>query len=236
MKKYLFILLGAFVFSTTTIYAQEPVEQDAKAAKLQEKENKRKAKEEEKAKKEKEKALKSSKKAEKKDAKIAKLEKEYAEFIADYEPLETNTGYAEVDTFFVRANELFAILVDVEQSIGYIDVRTHKEVDEITEEEIQVLDGIYNKNTGEEVQKSDALKAYGAAGLQLTGAAATGATLILDGTNAVLASITDPMALLTVGGKAKKVIKHVKMSVNMIPIIQRRIKENTDAMNYKKNN
>lgn len=236
MKKYLFILLGAFVLSTMTVYAQEPVEQDAKAAKLQEKESKRKAKEEEKAKKEKEKALKASEKAEKKDKKLAKLQADYEEFIANYEALPTNTGYAEVDTFFHRANELFEILVGVEQSIGYIEVRTHKEVDEITEEEIQVLDGIYNKNTGEEVEKNDALKAYGLASLQLTTAATTGATLILDGTNAALASITDPMALLTVGGKVKKVIKSLKMSVNMIPIIQRRIKENTDAMNYKKNN
>lgn len=235
MKKFLLILLGVFALSTMTVYAQENV-QDAKAAKLQEKEAKRKAKEEAKAKKEKEKAEKASAKAEKKDAKIAKLEKEYAEFIANYEPLETNTGYAEVDTFFVRTNELFAILVEVEQSIGYIDVRTHTEVDEITEEEIQVLDGIYNKNTGEEVQKNDALKAYAKASLQLTTAATTAASLVLEGTNAALASITDPMALITVGGKVKKVIKSLKMSVNMIPLIQRRIKENTDAMNYKKNN
>lgn len=229
------MVLNAFLICAMVAYAQEPV-QDAKVAKLQEKEAKRKAKEEENAAKKEKKAKEKELKAEKKDAKIAKLESEYYEFLANYEPLETNTGYAEVDSFFHRANELFEVLVEVEQSIGYIEVKTHTEVDEITEEEIQVLDGVINKNTGEEVQKNDALKAYGKASLQLTGAAATAATLALEGTSVVLASVTDPMALITVGGKVKKVVKSIKMSINMIPIIQRRIKENTDAMNYKKNN
>ncbi len=237
MRNFLLILGSVFALSTMQVYAQEVVEDgDKKALKLQEQENKRKSKEAEKAEKEKAKAEKAAEKAEKKDKKIAKLEAEYAEFIANYEPLEPNTGYAEVDTFYAKTNELFEILVGVEQSIGYIDVRTHTEVDPITEEEIQVLDGVYNKNTGEEVQKNDALKAYGLASLQLTNAALTATNLALSGTNVVLTSLSDPAVLLTVGGKVKKVIKSVKMSGQMIPIIQRRIKENTDAMNYKKNN
>ncbi len=237
MKKFLLVFVSVFTLSTMQVYAQEVVEDDdKKALKLQEKENKRKAKDSEKAEKEKAKAEKAQAKAEKKDKKIAKLEAEYAEFIANYEPLEPNTGYAEVDTFYVRTNELFEILVGVEQSIGYIDVRTHTEVDPVTEEEIQVLDGVYNKNTGEEVQKNDALKAYSLAGLQLTNAALTATNLALSGTNVVLTSLTDPMVAISVGGKVKKVVKSIKMSGQMIPIIQRRIKENTDAMNYKKNN
>lgn len=242
MKKLLFILLGAFMLSTTNVFAQEQTkaaeqgQTDARAEKLSAKEAKRKAKEEAKAKKEAEKAEKARAKSEKKDKKIAKLEAEYYEFLANYEPLDTNTGVGAADTLFMETNDLFATLVNVEQNIGFIDVRTHKEVDEITEDTIQVLDGVYNKNTGEEIQKDDALKAYTEAGLQLTTAALTATNLSMQGANVVLGAISDPMALITVGGKVKKVIKTVKMSANMIPIIQRRIKENKEALNFKKNN
>lgn len=236
MKKFLFILLGAFVLSTTTVYAQEPVEQDAKAAKLQEKENKRKAKEQEKAEKEKQKAEDKTAKAEKKDKKLEKLQADYEEFIANYQPLEANTGIAEVDTFLVNANNLFATMVQVEQEIGYIEVTVEQVENPMTGEMESQATGIKNKNTGAAIKKSDALKTYGLAGIKLTGAAAEGATLVLNGTSAVLAAITDPMALLTIGGKVKKVIKSLKMTVNMIPIIQRHIKENTEALKFYKDN
>lgn len=236
MKKLLLILLGVFALSTATVYAQDPVEKDAKAAKLEAKEAKRKAKEAEEAKENAEKAEKNTAKAAKKDAKLEKLQKEYEEFIADYKPIEANTGIADVDTFLTKANALFATMVEVEQNIGYIDVVVEEVADPMSGEMVEQATGIRNKKTGEEVKKSDATKAYALAGLQLTTAALDGATLILSGTTAVMGAITDPMALLTIGGKVKKVVKSVKMTVNMIPIIQRRIKENTEALKFYKDN
>ena len=228
-------MLSMFALSTMTVYAQEVI-QDAKAAKLQEKEAKRKAKEAKKAKKEKLKAEKSAAKAAKKDKKIEKMRAEYAEFIANYEPLEANTGYAEVDTFMVNANNLFAIMVDVEQEIGYIEVIVENVEDPMTGEVVPQATGIRNKNTQEPIKKSDALKTYGIASLKLTGAAAEGATLVLNGTSAVLSAVTDPMAIIAVGGRVKKVMKNLKMTVNMIPLIQRNIKENTEALKFYKDN
>lgn len=235
MKRLLLILLGVFTLSTVSVYAQE-VEQDAKAVKLQEKEAKRKAKEEAKAQKAKEKAEKKAAKAEKKDKKIEKLRAEYAEFIANYEPLDTNTGYAEIDTFMTNANNLFAIMVEVEHEIGYIEVIVEDVENEMTGEIEKQATGIRNKHTQEPIKKSDALKAYASASLKLTAAAAEGASLVMNGTTAILSSVTDPMALLTIGGKAKKVMKNIKMTVNMIPLIQRNIKENTDALKFYKDN
>lgn len=235
MKKFLLMLLSVFVLSSMTVYAQEVV-QDAKAAKLQEKEAKRQAKEEEKAEKEKRKAEKAAAKAEKKDKKIEKMRAEYAEFIANYEPLDTNTGYAEVDTFMINANNLFATMVDVEREIGYIEVIVENVEDPMTGEIVPQATGIRNKNTKEPIKKSDALKTYGLAGVKLTGAAAEGASLVLNGTSAVLSAITDPMAIIAVGGRVKKVTKNIKMTVNMIPLIQRNIKENTDALKFYKDN
>ncbi|MCD8183248.1 MAG: hypothetical protein LUE99_09345 [Bacteroides sp.] len=112
MKKYLFILLGALIFGTTTIYAQE----------LTEKEKARQEKEA--AKQEKENAKKEAKlkKAAEKDAKIADLRVKYDEFLAEWTPIEANVGIAEVDTFFVHTNKLFALLCQVEENTGFIEM------------------------------------------------------------------------------------------------------------------
>ena len=236
MKKFLLILLGVFTLSTVTVYAQEAVEQDAKALKLQEKEAKRQAKEAKKAQKEKEKAEKKAAKAAKKDKKIEKLRTEYAEFIANYEPLDTNTGYAEVDTFMTNANNLFATMVAVEQQIGYIEVVVENVEDPLTGEVVPQATGIRNKHTGDPIKKSDALKNYGLASLELTAAAAQGATLVTNGTSVVLAAVDDPLSIIAIGGQVKKVMKSLKMTVNMIPLIQRNIKENTDALKFYKDN
>lgn len=235
MKKLLLILLSVFALNAMNVYSQEVV-QDAKAAKLQKKEAKRKAKEEAKAQKEREKAEEEIAKAEKKDKKIEKLRVEYAEFIANYEPLDTNTGYAEVDTFMTNANSLFATMVEVEQEIGYIDVIVENVEDPLTGEIVPQATGIRHKHTQEPIKKSDALKTYGLAGLKLTGAAAQGTTLVMNGTSAILSAISDPMVVLAVGGRVKKVMKNLKMTVNMIPLIQRNIKENTDALQFYKDN
>lgn len=229
-------MLGVFALSTATVYAQDPVEKDAKAVKLEAKEAKRKAKEEAKAKKNAEDAKEDEAKAVKKDAKLVKLQKEYEEFIADYKPIEANTGNADVDTFLVKANALFTTMRTVEENIGYIEVTVEEMVDPMSGDTVKQATGIRNKNTGEAIKKADATKAYTLAGLQLTTAALDGATLILSGSTAVMGAITDPLALLSIGGKVKKVVKSIKMTVNMIPIIQRRIKENTDAMKFYKEN
>ena len=203
---------------------------------MQEKEAKRQAKEAKKAQKEKEKAEKKAAKAAKKDKKIEKLRAEYAEFIANYEPLDTNTGYAEVDTFMTNANNLFATMVAVEQQIGYIEVVVENVEDPLTGEVVPQATGIRNKHTGDPIKKSDALKNYGLASLQLTGAAAQGATLVMNGTSAVLAAVDNPMSAIAIIANVKKVMKNIKMTVNMIPLIQRNIKENTDTLKFYKDN
>lgn len=44
------------------------------------------------------------------------------------------------------------------------------------------------------------------------------------------------MKALTIGKKVKQATKAIKMSVNVIPLIQRNIKENTEKLKYKKAN
>ena len=216
MKKYLLVLLGLLVLTTTT-YSQELTEKE-KAR--QEKEARKQAKENAK----KEAKL---KKAAKKDAKIADLRADYEEFLAEWEPIEANIGIAEVDTFFIHTNELFALLQRVEENTAFIEMVPEPYFDE----EMGVTDTIWNaknKNTNEPIAKNDALKVYSIATLNLTEAAARGSAL---------ASLTsDPLKALTIGKKVKQATKAIKMSVNVIPLIQRNIKENTEKLKYKKAN
>lgn len=225
MKKYLFILLGAFVFSTTTVYAQELT---AKEKEKQEKEA---------AKQEKENAKKEAKlkKAAKKDAKIADLRIEYAAFLEEWVPIEANIGLAEVDTFFVHTNELFDLLRRVEENTGFIEMVPEPYLDE----EMGVTDTIWNaknKLTNEPISKNDALKVYSIATLNLTEAAARGVSLTAESVSALTSLASDPLKALTIGKKVKKASKAIKMSVNVIPLIQRNIKENTEKLKYRKAN
>lgn len=167
MKKYLLVLLGLFVLTTTT-YSQELTEKE-KAR--QEKEARKQAKENAK----KEAKL---KKAAKKDAKIADLRADYEEFLAEWEPIEANIGIAEVDTFFIHTNELFALLQRVEENTSFIEMVPEPYFDE----EMGVTDTIWNaknKNTNEPIAKNDALKVYSIATLNLTEAAAPESPLLL---------------------------------------------------------
>lgn len=225
MKKYLFILLGAFIFSTTTVYAQEltakeKARQEKEAAK-QEKEN---AKKEEKM-----------KKAAKKDAKDAERRAEYEKFLEEWTPIEANVGIVEVDTFFTHSNDLFGLLVKIEQNIGFIEMVPEPYFDE----EMGVNDTIWNaKNrlTNEPIAKNDALKVYGLALLDATSASLGVVSLTAESISAVTSLVGDPLKALTIGKQVKKVGKYVKITGDILPLTIRNIKENTEKLKYKKAN
>ena len=125
--------------SKPTTNAQGVNEQDSKDVKLPAKELERQEKEREKAAKDRIKADRAHQKKQAKKEKRENLEVEYYEFISNYEPIPTNTGYKDVDDFFKSTNELFAILVDVEQQIGFIEIMPHEAIDDITGDTIQVV-------------------------------------------------------------------------------------------------
>lgn len=224
MKKYLFILLGIFVLSTT-VYAQE----------LTEKEKARQEKEA--AKQEKENAKKEAKlkKAAKKQAKDAERRADYEAFLKEWESIEANVGIAEVDTFFVHSNELFALLVSIEQNIGFIEMVPEPYFDE----EMGVNDTIWNaknKLTNEPIAKNDALKVYSLALLDATTATASTVSLTAEGVSAIAALTGDPLKALTLGKQVKKVGKYIKIAGDILPLTIRNIKSNTEKLKYKKAN
>lgn len=224
MKKFLFILLGIFVLSTT-VYAQE----------LTEKEKARQEKEA--AKQEKENAKKEAKlkKAAKKQAKDAERRADYEAFLKEWEPIEANVGIAEVDTFFVHSNELFALLVSIEQNIGFIEMVPEPYFDE----EMGVNDTIWNaknKLTNEPIAKNDALKVYSLALLDATTATASTVSLTAEGVSAIAALTGDPLKALTLGKQVKKVGKYIKIAGDILPLTIRNIKSNTEKLKYKKAN
>lgn len=234
MKKFLFILVGMFLLQTTYVAAQEMTKEEKKAAKMEAKEAKRKAKEEAKEMKELESAEKAEAKAEAKDMKIAKLRADYEKFMENYKPIEPNSGLANVDSFFVHTNELFARMKGVEENIGFIEINTRYEADE-DGDTITIMD-IKNKQTGEEIKKADALKTYSMASLELTTASLQATNLALEGPLALTDLASDPLKAMILGKKIKSSMKAIKMSAQLIPLIQRGIKENSEALKQAKNN
>ena len=235
MKKILLVLMGAFLFSGMSVIAQDVVEGDAKAEALQKQEDKKQSKGDKKANKKKSKAEKAAAKRDKKATRQAKAEAEYYEFLANYKPIE-KTGYEQVDEFIDQCNTLFASLATTEQEIGYIEVVTHQEYDDFTEDTITVVDAVRSKITGEEVNRSDAAKAYTKASLTLTAATATTATLVLQSANVVMSSISDPMQAIALTARIKPIAKQLKVTGQVLPVIVKRVNENRDALNFKRNN
>lgn len=235
MKKILLVLMGAFLFSGMSVIAQDVVEGDAKAEALQKQEDKKQSKGDKKANKKKSKAEKAAAKRDKKATRQAKAEAEYYEFLANYKPIE-KTGYEQVDAFIDQCNTLFASLATTEQEIGYIEVVTHQEYDDFTEDTITVVDAVRSKITGEEVNRSDAAKAYTKASLTLTAATATTATLTLQSANVVMSSISDPMQAIALTARIKPIAKQLKVTGQVLPVIVKRVNENRDALNFKRNN
>ncbi|MDD4610115.1 MAG: hypothetical protein PHY71_08265, partial [Bacteroidaceae bacterium] len=157
----------------------------------------------------------------------------YQKFLETYEPIKACTGINDLDDFFRETNLIFALVYDTERKIDFIQIETR----EIEENGLKLTE-MYarNKNTGKEIGKSDALKAYSEATVKLGGAAV--AAYKLAKSSAALYKIfsKDPSLLLTYMMKIKKSVSALYMTVKVIPLIQRKIKENSEALKQLKNN
>lgn len=244
-KLLLIGFLGAFLLSTTNVMAQEAqtvqkelTKEEVKAAKIAEKEAKRKAKEEAKAAKEEEKAMESVEKAEKKAEKRDATQIKFDEFLATWEPVDVSgidkSKMPNVYALFTGSNELFTSMKNVEGYIGFIQVETKDTVDVegIPVTEMKVM----NTNTGEAIEKSDALKTYGTATLELTSAALSATNVAISGPLALTDMASDPIAAMSMGKKIKKTFNAVKMSIEVIPLIKAKISDNMAALKQTKNN
>lgn len=244
-KLLLIGFLGAFLLSTTNVMAQEAqteqkelTKEEQKAAKIAAKEAKRKAKEEAKAAKEEEKAMEAMEKAEKKAEKRDATQAKFDAFLAEWEPVDVSnidkTKMPNVYALFTGSNELFTTMKNVDGYIGFIQVETNETVDDsgLPVTEMKVM----NTNTGEAIEKSDALKTYTTATLDLTNAALTAANVALSGPLALTDLASDPLSALTMGKKIKKTFNAVKMSIEVIPLIKAKIGDNVAALKQSKNN
>ena len=86
------------------------------------------------------------------------------------------------------------------------------------------------------MKRSDAAKAYTKASLTLTAATATTATLVLQSANVVMSSISDPMQAIALTARIKPIAKQLKVTGQVLPVIVKRVNENRDALNFKRNN
>lgn len=215
--------------------SEEMTKEEKKAAKIAEKENKRRAKEEAKEAEDLEKLEKAEAKAVRKQENRDKRQARFDEFLEKWEPVDISdideSKMPSTVEFFKGSNELFTTMKEVEEYIGFIQIETLPENEEgIVEMKVS------NKNTGEEIQKSDALATYSKATLDLTTAALQATSVALNGTAALTEMAINPLSALTMGKKIKNTLDAVKYSIDVIPLIQAKIKDNSEALQQSKNN
>lgn len=203
MKKILIVFAVLFMASTVSVSAQE---------------DKAKAKAEAKAKnkKKKDKADKDAQKA--KDAII-----EYGEFLKTYEPLKA-TGIADVDALVTGINGICGSLNGIYEKIGYVEIETEEVDDE--GEMVQMVKRIYNRNTGEDIDRGTATKNFDEVKSEILPLVASATSL-----GAGIASLTsNPTNLIALGPQVKSVIKQGKLIVKVVPAIQKQIEKNNDIL------
>ncbi|MDR0745525.1 MAG: hypothetical protein LBF17_03415 [Mediterranea sp.] len=240
MKRHI-LLIGLFgaLWCTTNTAAQSLVEADMtavekNAAKIAEKEAKRAAKEDAKA----EKELKKLEKAEAKaGAKKEKRDKDQAKFdayIEKWEPVDISSISSNLPNtiqLFEQSNVLFATMKEVHDYIDYIQIEALPE-----NEEGIVEMKITNKKTGEDIAKTDALKTYAKATLDLTTAALNAGNIALIIPSALAEVVSNPLSGLTLSKKVKDAAFAVKYSIDAIPLIKAKIEDNIAAVKQSKNN
>lgn len=193
------------------------------------------AKEEEDEAKALEKMDKAEARAERKQEKRDKNQEKFDAFLKNWKPvdvagIDVNKMPNTVD-FFKQSNALFTTMKNVEDYIDYIQIETLPE-----NEEGIVEMKITNKNTGEDIAKSDATATYTKATLDLTNAALTAATVALAGTTALAEFISNPLEAFTLGKKVKDTLAAVKYSMIAIPLIKAKIQDNQAAVEQSRNN
>lgn len=235
-------LVGFLLLGTTTVNAQEAVAVQAemtaaekKAAKAAAKEEKRRQKEEAAESAEMDKMEKAEAKAEKKQEKRDRNREKFEAFIANWEPTDVSGIDAEkmpeTIRFFEESNQLFGLMKEVESYIGFIQIEISEE-DENGMTEMTIT----NTNTGEPIEKNDALKVHTQASLDLTTAALTATNAALIGVSALTEMAANPLLALTLGRQVKGTLNAVKYSAIAIPLIQQKIGDNTAALKQSKNN
>lgn len=210
MKKLICIFAALFVFSTLTVSAQKKDKSDKIA----------------------EKNAKAQAKAEKKDAKLEKIIAEYEEYVADYHPIpackdeNANKVIASLNTAFPSLNSIY-------EKVGYVVIETSEKEDEITGEKTTVIDRVYDRRDPEKTIDPNAKKTeYKQCAAEIVGLVATSISLAAG----IAGVASSPTSAVTLGLSYKPVIKQGKMIKNLVPMIQDKIKKDSEALEFLKNN
>lgn len=201
MKKIIIVLAVIFMASTVSVSAQEDMS---------------KAKTETKNKKKKDKADKNAQKA--KDAII-----EYGEFLKTYEPLKA-TGIADVDALVTGINGICGSLNGIYEKIGYVEIETEEVDDE--GEMVQMVKRIYNRNTGEDIDRETATNNFNEVKSEILPLVASATSLGVG----IASLASNPTNLIALGPQVKPVIKQGKLIVKVVPAIQKQIEKNNDIL------
>lgn len=210
MKKIIFALAALFMISTVSVYAQKKSDADKIA----------------------EKNAKKAAKAEKKDAKLQKLIAEYEEFVQDYHPIAA-TKDQNANAVITSINTTFASLNSMYEKVGYVVVETSEKEDEITGEMTTVIERVYDRRDPEKSIDPNAKKnEYKQCATEIVALVAASTSLA----GGVAGIVGNPQSLLSLGLAGKQIGKHSKMIAGLVPMIQDKIKKDSEALEFLKNN
>lgn len=235
MKKGLYVLIGIMTITLFFSCAQnELVKVQKKAEKLAKEAEKRRKKEEKREAKEFQRLMKLQQKEAHKLERLKKIKEDYDEFLIEYRPLGASTSIPEINDFFCCCDRIFADMVSVNEVIDFIEIKTKKIADE---DGIEITEMVaVNKNTGKYIKKNDALKTYATSGVVLANCLLQAKKIITDSPKLLKAILKDPAKVFSLRKKIVRSVKALKISVQVIPLIQRKIKENTEALRQMKHN
>lgn len=210
MKKLIYVFAALFMFSTLTISAQKKDKTD-KAA---------------------EKNAKAQAKADKKEAKLQKLIAEYEEFVKTYAPI-APCADQNANAVITSINTTFASLNSMYEKVGYVVIETSEKEDEVTGETTTVIERVYDKRYPEKTIDPNAKKnEYKQCTTEIVGLVAAATSLA----GGVAGIVGNPQSLISLGLTGKQIVKHSKMIAGLVPMIQDKIKKDSEALEFLKNN
>lgn len=241
MKKLIILLVAAGMIYTGDVFAQDTEEvvtvESTEADKISEEEAKRLQEEEEKAMKEYEKMLEEMEKDQKKYEKRLKREAKFKEFISTWEPID----YSDIDanTFpnivnvFKYSNEFLATMAHVYSYIDYIHVET---TDTVDAEGVEVTEVQELNQEGEDLKKGTGAITGVKATAELSLASLQASNVLLASPLAFQELTENPLIVLSIGKRLKKLVSTVKTGVSVIPLLRYKIQDNIAARKQLDNN
>lgn len=210
MYKLIYVFIALFMFSSLNVCAKKKDKTEKIAAKN----------------------AKAKRKADKKEAKMRRYIAEYEDFVQTYSPIPRSYN-RDANSVITSTNAAFAALNSIYEKVGYVVVETSQREDEITGELTTVIDRVYdrrypNKTIDINAKKSEYKQCGGEIALLVAASASLSA--------GVVGIVMNKDSRDAISPYLGTIIRHNKMIIRLVPMIKNKIKKDSEALEFMKNN